>query len=76
MTADLSLSVGRRRILDHLKLSGPATPADLASALALTPAAIRQHLDGLAGEGLVTSLGAPRAPASESAQADRPPAGG
>jgi predicted ArsR family transcriptional regulator len=62
LTADLSLSVGRRRILDHLKLSGPATPAELAKALSLTPAAIRQHLDGLAAEGLVTSLGASRAP--------------
>lgn len=47
------LSVGRRRILDHLKLSGPSTPAELASALGLTSAAVRQHLAGLAREDLV-----------------------
>ena len=48
------LSVGRRRILDHLKLKGDATPAELASDLGLTPAAVRQHLDGLAAEDLVS----------------------
>jgi predicted ArsR family transcriptional regulator len=51
---ELVLSIGRRRILDHLKLRGPATPVELASALNLTAAAVRQHLDGLADEGLVT----------------------
>lgn len=50
---DIVLSVGRRRILDRLKLGGPATPAELASELGLTPAAVRQHLDGLADEDLV-----------------------
>jgi predicted ArsR family transcriptional regulator len=52
-TKGVVLSVGRRRILDHLKLKGPATPAELASALGLTSAAVRQHLDGLAEEDLV-----------------------
>ena len=51
------LSVGRRRILDHLKLKGPATPVELASDLGLTTAAVRQHLDGLASEGLVSVSG-------------------
>jgi predicted ArsR family transcriptional regulator len=51
------LSVGRRRILDHLKLKGDATPGELASDLGLTPAAVRQHLDGLAAEDLVTVSG-------------------
>lgn len=51
---DVVLSVGRRRILDHLKLVGPATPAELAGDLGLTPAAVRQHLDGLAEEDLVS----------------------
>jgi predicted ArsR family transcriptional regulator len=64
MTSDVSLSVGRRRILDHLKLSGAATPAELAHALSLTPAAVRQHLDGLGAEGLVANAGAPRGSAA------------
>ncbi|MFZ0665384.1 MAG: helix-turn-helix domain-containing protein [Acidimicrobiales bacterium] len=51
---DIVLSVGRRRILDRLKLGGPATPAELARELHLTPAAVRQHLDGLAEEDLVS----------------------
>jgi predicted ArsR family transcriptional regulator len=51
---ELVLSVGRRRILDHLKLRGPATPAELASDLGLTAAAVRQHLEGLAEEDLVS----------------------
>ena len=64
---EVVLSVGRRRILDHLKLRGPSTPAELASDLRLTPAAVRQHLDGLAEEGLVSvsdeRTGAPGRPA-------------
>ncbi|GAB2603819.1 transcriptional regulator [Streptomyces capparidis] len=38
-----------RSILDH----GPSTAADLAGRLALTPAAVRRHLDALVAEGLV-----------------------
>ena len=54
MSGEVVLSVGRRRILDHLKLKGDATPGELASDLGLTPAAVRQHLDGLAAEDLVS----------------------
>ena len=65
--SEVVLSVGRRRILDHLKLKGDATPAELASDLGLTPAAVRQHLDGLASEDLVSvsdeRTGAPGRPA-------------
>jgi len=65
---DIVLSVGRRRILDRLKLGGPATPAELAAELGLTPAAVRQHLDGLAEEDLVSAIdehtGSPGRPAA------------
>ena len=65
--SEVVLSVGRRRILDHLKLKGDATPIELASDLGLTPAAVRQHLDGLAAEDLVSvsddHTGAPGRPA-------------
>jgi predicted ArsR family transcriptional regulator len=67
MSGDVVLSVGRRRILDHLKLKGDATPVELATDLGLTPAAVRQHLDGLAAEDLVSvsdeRTGAPGRPA-------------
>ncbi len=67
MSDEVFLSIGRRRILDHLKLGGPATPAELASDLNLTQAAVRQHLDGLADEELVSvsdeRTGAPGRPA-------------
>jgi predicted ArsR family transcriptional regulator len=67
MSGEVVLSVGRRRILDHLKLRGDATPVELASDLGLTPAAVRQHLDGLAAEDLVSvsdeRTGAPGRPA-------------
>jgi len=53
-SGEVVLSVGRRRILDHLKLKGDATPVELATDLGLTPAAVRQHLDGLAAEGLLS----------------------
>lgn len=67
MSGEVVLSVGRRRILDHLKLKGDATPIELAADLGLTPAAVRQHLDGLAAEDLVSvsdeRTGAPGRPA-------------
>jgi len=34
---------------------GPITASDLAATLGLTPAAVRRHLDGLTGQGLVTT---------------------
>ncbi|MFN7168798.1 MAG: helix-turn-helix transcriptional regulator [Pannonibacter sp.] len=56
----------RTRLLNALKGSGPQTAAELATALAVTPVAVRQHLDGLASEQLVDfedqkgSVGRPR----------------
>ncbi|SHM24813.1 transcriptional regulator [Roseibium suaedae] len=43
----------RTRLLHALKLSGPQTAAELASAQSVTPVAVRQHLDGLLADGLV-----------------------
>lgn len=44
----------KRRVLDRLKRVDGATAAELATELALTEAAVRQHLDGLEANGLVT----------------------
>lgn len=44
----------RTRLLDALKAAGPQTAADLAKELVVTSVAVRQHLDGLLEEGLVT----------------------
>jgi len=44
----------RRAILDLLKREGPQTSADLAATLAVTSAAVRQHLQDLLAEQLVT----------------------
>ncbi len=43
----------KRRLLDQLKRVDGATDAELAEALAITPTAVRQHLDALQGNGLV-----------------------
>jgi predicted ArsR family transcriptional regulator len=43
----------KRRIVDRLKRA-ESTPGELAAALGLTEAAVRQHLDALAANGLVT----------------------
>jgi predicted ArsR family transcriptional regulator len=43
----------RREILDRLKRADGLTASELAAALGLTEAAIRQHLDVLSGQGLV-----------------------
>jgi predicted ArsR family transcriptional regulator len=51
----------KRRIVERLKRAD-ATPGELASALSLTEAAVRQHLDALAASGFVT-------------RSTRPPAG-
>jgi predicted ArsR family transcriptional regulator len=48
----------KRRIVDRLKRS-ESTPGELALAIGLTEAAVRQHLDALAGNGLVTSTTRP-----------------
>src|SRR3982751_4601253 len=49
------LTEAKRRIVHRLKRGDDATPPELAEALGLTGAAIRQHLDGLAAHGLVAS---------------------
>jgi predicted ArsR family transcriptional regulator len=50
----------KRRIVDRLKRS-ESTPGELATALGLTEAAVRQHLDALATNGLVTATTRPPA---------------
>lgn len=44
------------RVLQHLKMNGPQTAAQLATRLDVTPMAVRQHLYALAGKGLVSYL--------------------
>jgi DeoR family transcriptional regulator, suf operon transcriptional repressor len=43
----------RRAILLSIKTLGEARAEDLAAALGITPSAVRQHLSGMLGEGLV-----------------------
>ena len=50
----------KRRIVDRLKRA-ESTPGELAAALGLTEAAVRQHLDALATNGLVTATTRPPA---------------
>ncbi len=45
----------RDRVVRTILENGPSTAADLARRLALTPAAVRRHLDHLADEGVVES---------------------
>jgi predicted ArsR family transcriptional regulator len=47
------LSSTRRRLLDRLKAEGEASTHDLAEALGITSAAVRQHMEALGREGLV-----------------------
>lgn len=54
MTGTEGLSTSKRRIVDALKRR-PLTGPELASEFQLTPEAIRQHLNGLAEHGLVSS---------------------
>lgn len=49
-----TLSPTRRRVLDRLKAEGESTAPELAARLGLTASAIRQHLEALRTEGLVT----------------------
>jgi DeoR family suf operon transcriptional repressor len=46
-------STTRRALLLTIKKQGEARAEDLAAALGITPSAVRQHLSGLLGEGLV-----------------------
>ena len=43
----------RERVVRSILVNGPSTAADLAERLALTPAAVRRHLDHLLGEGVL-----------------------
>ncbi|QBX57151.1 transcriptional regulator [Nocardioides seonyuensis] len=45
----------RERVARSILENGPSTAADLAGRLALTPAAVRRHLDHLVEEGIVES---------------------
>ena len=52
--------------------SGPLTAAALAERLALSPAAVRRHLDALVADGSSAEVAAPRSPPSRAAGAARP----
>ncbi len=56
-----TLSGAKRRVIDHLKRSGPAAAGTIARALGLTAVAVRQHLQGLEAQQLVAPQ--PQAPA-------------
>jgi predicted ArsR family transcriptional regulator len=56
--ARTDLGESKRRIVERLKRAD-ATPMELASALQLTEAAVRQHLDALAQSGFVTRTSRP-----------------
>lgn len=47
------LTAAKKRLLEHLKTSGAATPAELAEAFGHTEVAMRQHLQALSEEGWV-----------------------
>lgn len=54
------LSTAKQRVLEHLKRSDGATAAEVAEALAITEAAVRQHIDVLVERGLVERRALPR----------------
>jgi predicted ArsR family transcriptional regulator len=54
-SAAAPLTEAKRRIVDRLKRVDDATAGELAEGLGLTGAAVRQHLDALAENGLVTA---------------------
>src|SRR5256885_14509675 len=54
------LSTAKQRVLEHLKRSDGATAAEVADALAITEAAVRQHIDVLVERGLVERRALPR----------------
>jgi predicted ArsR family transcriptional regulator len=55
------LSTAKQRVLEHLKRTDGATASEIAGALDITEAAVRQHLDALVEQGLVESRARPRA---------------
>ena len=54
------LSTAKQRVLEHLKRSDGATASEVAEALAITEAAVRQHIDVLVEAGLVERRALPR----------------
>jgi predicted ArsR family transcriptional regulator len=57
-----TLGTTKRAIVDRLKRVGAATVPELADALDLTTAGVRQHVDALAEHGLVEAQSRPREP--------------
>jgi predicted ArsR family transcriptional regulator len=55
------LSTAKQRVLEHLKRSDGATASEVAAALGITEAAVRQHIDALSELGLVERRAVPRA---------------
>lgn len=55
------LTPAKKRLIEHLKTSGAATPAELADVFGHTEVAMRQHLQVLAEEGWVQDRKRPRA---------------
>jgi predicted ArsR family transcriptional regulator len=54
------LSTAKQRVLEHLKLADGATASEIAVALGITEAAVRQHIDALVEMGLVVRRAQPR----------------
>jgi predicted ArsR family transcriptional regulator len=54
------LSTAKQRVLELLKRSDGATAAEVATALGITEAAVRQHIDALVERGLVERRALPR----------------
>jgi predicted ArsR family transcriptional regulator len=54
------LSTAKQRVLEHLKRFDGATAGEIADALDITEAAVRQHLDALVERGLVEGRTRPR----------------
>jgi predicted ArsR family transcriptional regulator len=54
------LSTAKQRVLEYLKRTDAATASEIAVALDITEAAVRQHLDTLAERGLVEGRSRPR----------------
>jgi predicted ArsR family transcriptional regulator len=55
-----SLSTAKRRVLEHIKRADGATASEVAEALGVTEAAVRQHIDVLVEQGLVERRALPR----------------
>lgn len=54
------LSTAKQRVLEHLKRADGATASEIAEALGITEAAVRQHIDALVDMGLVARRAQPR----------------